>query len=74
MYQQTLSSELQQIKEDSQLLPEMFREEAKLRNALQTEFDQEKELLRTARRDDKMLRDKVRNLTDEVERKKRLAM
>ena len=29
--------------------------------------------MRTARRDDKMLRDKVANLTDEVERKKQLA-
>lgn len=52
----------------------MFREEAKQKLLIQNKFDEAEDKMRKAARDDANLRKKVDNLTDEVERKKRLAL
>ena len=67
-------AELQQVREDTELLPGMFREEAKERLQLQEERKAAEEKMSRAIKEDSSLRKQVRDLTAEVERKKRLAM
>lgn len=52
----------------------MFRIEAAEKKKIETKYENAKEKMLQAERDDAMLRKKVAYLTDEVERKKRLAM
>ena len=66
--------ELQQVREDTELLPGMFREEAKERLMLQEERKTAEEKMSRAIKEDSSLRKQVRDLTAEVERKKRLAL
>ena len=74
VYQRELQKDLQQIREDSELLPDMFRIESDQKKKIEAEFNRAVDQMRKAERDDAALRKKVENLTDEVERKKRLAM
>lgn len=73
-YQKEIVSELQQVRDDTELLPGMFREEAKERLQLVEERRQAQEKMSKAIKDDQALRKQVKDLTSEVERKKRLAM
>lgn len=73
-FQKELMAELQQVREDTELLPGMFREEAKERLMLQEERKAAEEKMSRAIKEDSFLRKQVRDLTAEVERKKRLAL
>lgn len=56
------------------MLPSMFRIEANEKKRIEMEFNKAQEQMKKAEREDTSLRKKVSNLTDEVDRKKRLAM
>lgn len=73
-YQRELQKDLQQIREDSELLPDMFRIESDQKKKIEDEYNKAQKKMQEAARDDAALRKKVENLSDEVERKKRLAM
>ena len=62
------------MKEDTALLPEMFRNERDEKQRIKTEFEKQRAEMERAKKEDTYLRKQVRDLTAEVERKKRLAM
>jgi chromosome segregation ATPase len=62
------------MKEDTALLPEMFRNERDEKQRIKTEFEKQRAEMERAKKEDAYLRKQVRDLTAEVERKKRLAM
>jgi len=62
------------MKEDTALLPEMFRNERDEKQRIKTDFEKQRAEMERAKKEDAYLRKQVRDLTAEVERKKRLAM
>lgn len=62
------------MKEDTALLPEMFRNERDEKKRILNDFTKQKDEMERAKKEDAYLRKQVRDLTAEVERKKRLAM
>ena len=74
VFQRDLKLRIDEMKEDTALLPEMFRNERDEKKRILTEFTKQKDEMERAKKEDAYLRKQVRDLTAEVERKKRLAM
>ena len=73
-FQKDLKLRIDEMKEDTALLPEMFRNERDEKQRIKKEYDQQKAAMLAAEKSDAKLRKQVADLTQEVERKKRLAM
>lgn len=67
-------SELLKIREDTELLPDMFRQESKAKKKLEEEYAAQKQMMDAAAKADASLKKQVRDLQMEVERKKKLAL
>ena len=69
-----MHAELHKIREDTELLPDMFRQESKAKKKLEEEYAAQKKMMDDAAKMDASLKKQVRDLQSEVERKKKLAM
>ena len=68
-----LHAELERIKQDAELLPDMFQAEAQFRITCKEEANKAREDMNKALKEYDQMKKTIKDLTEEVERKKRLS-